>query len=113
LIGDPTQLFLTAFGISNGGIITEYDGDTFPRVVEGPFADEAGYLGLRFQIDDKFHYGYLHLRGEGATGATVFGYAWETEPGKAITAGAVPEPSAVLCTVIGLLAWSTKRRRVQ
>jgi len=113
LISDSSSLPIDSLWTSGGGIISEFYSDSFPEVVQGPFADGAAYLGIRFQEDDEFHYGYVHLRGEGATGATVFGYAWETEPGKAIAAGAVPEPSSVLCTVIGLLAWSTKRRRVQ
>jgi hypothetical protein len=108
-IGEPAQSFQAAFTM--GGIISNYYSDSFPDPVQGPFANETAFLGLRFLNDGEFHYGYLHLRGEGATGATVFGYAWETEPGKAIAAGAIPEPSAPACVTIGLLAWILKRRR--
>ena len=71
------------------------------------------------------HYGWLHFSGfsihpwnpgdEASPASIDFGgwvdsWAWESEPGKAIVAGAVPEPSAGLLVLpaVGLLA---RRRR--
>jgi hypothetical protein len=54
------------------------------------------YLGLKFTIDGKTHYGWARLNvtygvGTGLS-ATLTGYAYETVPGKAIVAGATKGP---------------------
>ena len=49
------------------------------------------YLGLKFKIDGKFHYGWarvsVQLPGSFLIDTTLTGYAYETVPGKAIEAG--------------------------
>jgi hypothetical protein len=49
------------------------------------------YLGLKFQIDGKTHYGWARLStqvfGNGFLAATLTGYAYETIAGKSIKAG--------------------------
>jgi hypothetical protein len=49
------------------------------------------YLGLKFAIDGKIHYGWarltVQLPGNYLIDATLTGYAYETVPGKAIVAG--------------------------
>src|SRR5580692_1045954 len=55
------------------------------------------YLGLKFRIKGKTHYGWARLnvhvdRVETRITATVTGYAYETIPGKAIIAGATKGP---------------------
>jgi len=47
------------------------------------------YLGLKFKIDGKVHYGWARLSFEGyyTFTATLTGYAYETIPNKAIKAG--------------------------
>jgi hypothetical protein len=63
------------------------------------------YLGLKFVIKGKVHFGWMQLsggsvgRGKDSISASVTGYAYETIPGKAIIAGATkgpddPEPTA-------------------
>jgi hypothetical protein len=60
------------------------------------------YLGLKFKIEGKTHYGWARLTFPGwpktPLGATLTGYAYETIPGKAIIAGATrdadEEPTA-------------------
>lgn len=59
---------------------------------------ERGYLGVRFQLEDGWHYGWIYAGGDSIS-LKVFSYAWETEPGKGIIAGAIPEPATT-----GLLA---------
>ena len=64
------------------------------------------YLGLKFTIKGKIHFGWARvkvdtLQTQQKFSATVTGYAYETIPGKAIVAGAtkVPdgaEPTAAL-----------------
>ena len=55
------------------------------------------YLGLKFKINGKFHYGWARLnvkvlKGKFKITATLTGYAYETIPGKAIIAGATKGP---------------------
>jgi hypothetical protein len=46
------------------------------------------YLGLKFLINGKVHYGWARLNTTGGPAGTVLtGYAYETVPGKAIIAG--------------------------
>ena len=49
------------------------------------------YLGFKFQIKGKIHYGWARLNvtgsGLGTIVATMTGYAYETIPNKAIVAG--------------------------
>jgi hypothetical protein len=61
----------------------------------GPWVDggkgvKNRYLGLKFEIDGKFHFGWARLRVKTANRsitATLTGYAYETIPGKSINAG--------------------------
>lgn len=58
----------------------------------GPWNDVKNrYLGFKFQIKGKSHYGWARLNvtgsGLGTIVATMTGYAYETIPNKAIVAG--------------------------
>jgi hypothetical protein len=56
------------------------------------------YLGLKFKINGKTHYGWARLTVTGTFGsmvATMTGYAYETIPNKAIIAGATKGPDAI------------------
>jgi hypothetical protein len=83
----------------------------FSSSSEGTFGQWANvsnrYLGLKFNIKGKAHYGWLRLTvrlsGHARITATLTGYAYETIPGKAIISGATkgpdnPEPTASLNT---------------
>jgi hypothetical protein len=57
-----------------------------------------GYLGLRFMIAGKVHYGWARLSvpwDGGLTKATLTGYAYETIPNKAIITGKTKEPDVI------------------
>jgi len=76
----------------------------------GQWPDVTGrYLGLKFQINGKTHYGWARIstrtKGEQIT-TTLNGYAYETVPGKAIGAGQTSEAGRV--TSLGQLASGTK-----
>jgi hypothetical protein len=64
----------------------------------GPWRNVTNrYLGLKFKINGKFHYGWARLsvkafKGQFKIVATLTGFAYETIPGKAITAGATKGP---------------------
>lgn len=74
----------------------------------GEFAGQHAYMGLEFQRAGATHYGWIQLQisSDAAIGA-IESWAWETRPGEAIVAGAVPEPSTWALVFLGivLLAW--------
>jgi hypothetical protein len=68
--------------------------------VFGPFANTTQrYLGLKFKLNGKVHYGWARFatvkafacNGGPAVSATLTGYAYETMPGKSIKAGQIKE----------------------
>lgn len=57
------------------------------------------YLGLKFKINGRYHFGWARLTvttGKRAFNATVTGYAYETIPGKPIVAGKTKGPDATV-----------------
>lgn len=69
---------------------------------QGNFVGETAYLGFRFQGESGMHYGYALFSDTTARGTTILATAWETEPGKAIVAGAIPEPTTSVLFLFGL-----------
>ncbi len=90
--------------------------------------DPIGILGVRFASDEGIHFGWIRVRVETWTehtttesglpiqithGPEVIDWAYESTPGAAIVAGAVPEAGTVVLVVVGavtafMLGW---RRR--
>ncbi len=70
------------------------------------------FLGVRFERDGAIHYGWVALSslfvGEDIL---IHQLAWETEPGKAIIVGQIPEPSAALLGSGATAALVFRRRR--
>jgi hypothetical protein len=65
-----------------------------PAACQGPFCSptEDGYLGVRFKLDDKAFYGWIHYAGSGSGNAgTVIDWAYE-DTGGPIRAGQKPAP---------------------
>jgi hypothetical protein len=54
---------------------------------------KQAYLGLKFVIKGKIHYGWAHIRFAGETNPTIVGYAYETIPNKPIVTGDTKGPS--------------------
>ncbi|MFT6863494.1 MAG: hypothetical protein ACJAVK_002055 [Akkermansiaceae bacterium] len=77
----------------------------------GPFAGEEGYIGFQFEADDGIHFGYAYFISNNGGSITVSEYAWETEPGKAIRAGNIPEPSSALLMILSFGLSLTRRKR--
>lgn len=60
------------------------------------------YMGVEFLRDDGIHYGWVAVSAGGTTSTVgTTGWAWESEPGVPIIAGAIPEPSSVLLLMLG------------
>jgi hypothetical protein len=61
-------------------------------------ASTRAYVGLKFSIKGKFHYGWARLTVEGSQGtdiAILTGYAYETVPNKSIIAGKTKGPDVI------------------
>lgn len=74
---------------------------------------ERSAIGVEFEAEDGIHYGYFDISPSPwiETRITLHGWAWETEPGKAILAGQVPELGVTMLLVIGIITPLTQRRR--
>ena len=69
-------------------------------------------MGVEFYIGDNIHYGWINLVvAEFIPYAEIYGWAYESEPGKPIIAGAVPEPSTLALFALGGGLLAAKRRR--
>jgi hypothetical protein len=64
---------------------------------KGPWRHQfkPAYLGLKFTVKGKIHYGWARLSHSYCAGATLLGYAYETIPNKPIIAGAGRKEEAV------------------
>ena len=68
-------------------------------------------LGFRFERDGALHYAWMEISGRyNYSGGDVFihAWAWESEPGKGILVGAIPEPGVGWLLLLG--AWLGLRR---
>lgn len=61
-----------------------------PPIVSGEVVGKEGVMALKFFINGQPHFGYIHFdfrsAGFGGFGGYIYGYAYETQPGMAITA---------------------------
>jgi hypothetical protein len=82
---------------------------------DGHFFGQTAYMGFELQLQDGPHYGWakIQVSPEPNFSAGLLGWAWETEPGKSIIAGAVPESSSLSLAAFGAAAVSFRRRRGQ
>ncbi len=64
------------------------------------------YMGVR---TGEGNYGWIEVERHGMN-FTAFGWAYETEPGVAILAGAIPAPGAAALLIVGFIATQRRRR---
>ena len=77
----------------------------------GHFFDDDPYLGVEFEIGGQTHYGWVEILSfDFFFHAELVSWAYETEPGVAIEAGAIPEPSAGALMLAGAIALLAPRR---
>jgi len=81
--------------------------------VGGQFAGQHAYMGVEFQRAGATHYGWilLQISEDYAAIGAIESWAWETQPGVPIFAGAVPEPSTWVLLGLGALALVWQGRR--
>jgi hypothetical protein len=86
----PQQGFISSKG-SFGEVMVHFWSSPCGGGSQGQWANlKNRYLGLKFRIDGKVHYGWARLSvevGSGKIVTTLTGYAYETIPNKAICAG--------------------------
>jgi len=71
-----------------------------------------GSIGIEFASSLGTHYGYIDIdAGPGFDGITLYGWAYETQPGVPMLAGQVPEPSLSVLLSIGLATLIARRHR--
>jgi hypothetical protein len=70
---------------------------------------KQAYLGLKFMIKGKTHYGWAHVRFAGETNPTIVGYAYETIPNKPILTGDMKGPSENLKQVDAAFTTPTRQ----
>ena len=70
-----------------------------------------GYTGVEFYIGADPHYAWIRVGTPfiGTHGGYIYDYAYDTRPGAPILAGAVPEPSCISLSVLGILLMFTRR----
>jgi hypothetical protein len=100
----PTHSWYYGFGPS---LSSFSNGQTF-----GSFYLKEGYLGFEFEAEDSIHYGFAYLQSLGTGSMRISQVAWETEPGKAIRAGNIPEPSSFLLLSVSICMALAQRRRI-
>jgi hypothetical protein len=116
----PLKSFTSALS-SYGGVFMSVRGEFSHTGVKssfsnGPWVKQTNkFLGLRFLIGDRFHYGWARLTT--SPGETVLtGYAYESNPGHQILAGQISgndeEPEFVKPMTLGELARGTRARNV-
>lgn len=71
-----------------------------------------GAIGIEFQAADGVHYGYFDISaGPGYSGITLYGWAYESQPGVSISVAHVPEPSALIFSGMATIFFLSRRRR--
>lgn len=96
--------------LSLGGGLLSFAFEDETTIFGGPFLGLTAYLGFEFEGDEGSHFGYALIREVGGTGGFIVQTAYETEPGVPIAAGAIPEPSACLLTMLGSLCLLRRAR---
>lgn len=96
--------------LANGQGLLSFAFEGEGTVTGGPFLGQTAYLGFSFESDEGLHYGYALVDGGVGTGGFIRATAWENEPGKTILAGAIPEPSSLLLSSLGVLFLILRRR---
>jgi hypothetical protein len=83
---------------------------------DGPWAKQTNkFLGLKFLIGDRFHYGWARLTTEPLAEIVLTGYAYESDPGHRILAGQISgndaQPEFIEPITLGTLARGTGPRK--
>lgn len=106
---DWLQGYLGHLGINSSATVP-------PGVVinTGEFLLITAYMGVRFNIEDAVHYGWVRISNPfNGTGGIIMDFAYETEPGVGILAGAgaIPEPATAALITTGCILLALRRKK--
>lgn len=102
---DPSDNYVSPGEIAFASIVQVLSTGTFS------FFNGREAIGIEFESDLGTHYGYFDIdAGSGYAGVTLYGWAYETQPGVPIMTGQVPEPSISVLFSIGLVALIARRK---
>jgi len=108
IIGPSLSINTLQWNIGNAILLS----GQFDNAWLGPFVSEVAYIGISFEREGKTHYAWALVEGGGpGTHRGVISYAWETEPGVPIPAGAIPEPSSTSLLFLGMFGILARRHR--
>lgn len=123
LTESPMGLVFISTDLTDGFIAPEDEGFFIsfiscftPVGCGGPFHNPIGgepernFLGFEFEIENEEHFGYLDISTLPGGGIFVNGWAYESEPGRAITTALVPEPSSMMLSLLGLVTLLRRKR---
>lgn len=80
--------------------------------VLGLWGSLEAYLGVEFRIGNETHYGWVQVDTPFlAGGGIIKSFAYESEAGKPIVAGVIPEPSVIFLAGFGMVSAVSIRRR--
>ncbi len=79
---------------------------------DGAFTNLTAFMGAEFEIEGETHYGWIQIREFAGLGGFFFDFAYESEPGVGILAGAIaiPEPSVSILLFFGLAVMVLRKR---
>jgi hypothetical protein len=104
---------------SQGPLMTGFVFEYKSHQCKGPWDNVIGYLGMKFIIQGKFHFGWARLKVScspqvGGVTALLTGYAYETIANKPIVTGKTSGPDGVIePATLGHLAAGSSGRAVQ
>jgi hypothetical protein len=100
---DATQIDQILGGRPASGVQVPFNGPNFDGL-----GGEVRYLGLKMDLNNSnlFNYGWVGVRITNEADATgeVVGWAYQSVPGVAITAGIIPEPGTLITALSGTIA---------
>lgn len=100
LIWDVGQISFNSCGANGNG-----------SFCSGDFLDGSDLMGVEFDISGGTHYGWIRMFTSESGFGWIDEWAYESDPGIGIAAGAIPEPSAGLLLMLGACGFVLVRRR--
>ena len=106
---DWLQGYLGHLGINSSAVVP-------PGIVlsSGEFLQTTAYMGVMFYIDSAVHYGWVRISNPfDTTGGIIIDFAYETEAGVGIFAGAgvIPEPATAALIATGCILLALRRKK--